>query len=54
MLVVTQVAEYLLISQSPIRKLIQRVQIPAVRLKWLMCVRRNDLNHKLHAIENSF
>ena len=47
---VTEVAEYLRISRSSVYKLIERQQIPAIRIGRLLRVRKKDLDETLHAM----
>ncbi|WP_314784045.1 helix-turn-helix domain-containing protein [Olsenella uli] len=47
---VSQVAEYLRISRSSVYKLIERQQIPAIRIGRLLRVRRAELDEALHAL----
>lgn len=50
---VSQVAEYLRISRSSVYKLIERRQIPAIRIGRLLRVRKNELDNTLRAMGNS-
>ena len=50
---VSQVAEYLRISRSSVYKLIERQQIPAIRIGRLLRVRKNQLDDTLRAMGNS-
>jgi excisionase family DNA binding protein len=47
---VTEVAEYLRISRSSVYKLIERQQIPAIRIGRLLRVRKKDLDETLRAM----
>lgn len=47
---VTEVAEYLRISRSSVYKLIERQQIPAIRIGRLLRVRKKELDETLRAM----
>lgn len=49
---VPQVAEYLRVSRSSIYKLIERQQIPAIRIGRLLRVRKDRLDETLRAMGN--
>lgn len=50
---VSQVAEYLRISRSSVYKLIERQQIPAIRIGRLLRVRKNELEETLRSMNSS-
>ncbi len=52
MMDVSQVAEYLRISRSSVYKLIERQQIPAIRIGRLLRVRKDELDETLRSMNS--
>lgn len=49
---VPQVADYLRVSKTSVYKLIERQEIPAIRIGRLLRVRKDELNETLCAMDN--
>lgn len=49
---VPQVAEYLHVSKTSVYKLIERQKIPAIRIRRLLRVRKDELDETLRAMGN--